>query len=351
MNVSKARPLRLVVVVLVAWLSLAGILTAIEGSNASSGIQTYWDAIWYSLVTLTTVGYGDMYPVTTAGRVIGAVFLLGSLGVLGVLVYKVSERISALRERRRMGHNGTTFTNHVVVIGWDEFARAITAQLVNADRQVAIVTDSRDDIDLIKEQFSGNDVFVLFADLKDVPFFSNARIGESAAVFPNLASDSDKLVSILNISKEFPGKRFVVALDSPDLKETFHAAGVTYVFSKTEIAAKLVASYIFEPDVAEYEADLMTSAKDAHEYDIQQYLVTDSNPFAGKTYGEAFASLKEDLNVVAIGMRKAQAEGGTLVKLPQDHVLIEPGDYLVAIVNGTTEKTIASLFGVQEGVR
>lgn len=346
----RSRPMRLVALVLFAWAALAGLMTVIESGQSSSAIQTYWDAIWYSLVTLTTVGYGDVYPVTVAGRAIGAVFLLGSLGVLGVLVYNVSERISALRERRRMGHHGTGFKDHIVILGWDEFARAITAELVNADRKVAIVTDRKDDIDLIYEQFERGDVFVLFGDLKDVPSFRNAGIDEAIAVFPNLNSDTDKLIAILNITKEYTNSRFVVALDSADLKETFQTAGVTYVVSKSEIASKLVASYIFEPYVAEYEADLMTSAKEPEDFDIQQYLVTEGNPYLNAHYGSAFDELKREHNVLLIGISKRKADDKVLIKLPADNVPIELGDYLVAIVTGQTEKVIAELFGVTEGV-
>ena len=62
------------------------LLLLVSEQNAGGRIQTFWDALWYSLVTLTTVGYGDMYPVTTVGKVIGTVFVLLSLGLLSFVV-------------------------------------------------------------------------------------------------------------------------------------------------------------------------------------------------------------------------------------------------------------------------
>lgn len=346
----KARLLWIIVLLLAVWTALALLLTVVESGRIDSPIRSFGDAAWYSLVTLTTVGYGDMYPVTAAGKAIGALLLLGSLGVLGTLVFKVSGRIHEIRERRKMGHNGTTFRDHVVILGWNEFARAIAEQLTKADRRVAIVTDAKDDIDLIYAQFPREVVFVLYADLKDTALLEKAGIERAAMVFPNLASDTDCLIAILNIKKQWPDKRFVVALDNPELRDTFRTAGVTYVLSRSEIASKLIASYLFEPDVAEYETDLLSSAQEADEYDIQQYAITASNPYAGKAYGKVFADLKARYNVVPIGLRKARGDRHELIKLPKDEVRIDVGDHLILIVNGHTERLISQAFGVREGV-
>jgi len=345
-----SRPLRIIVLLFAVWAALALLLTAVESGRSDSAIRSFGDAAWYSLVTLTTVGYGDMYPVTSAGKAIGALLLLGSLGVLGTLVFKVSERIHEIRERRKMGHNGTTFRDHVLILGWNEFARAIAEQLTKADRQVAIVTEAKDDIDLVYAQFPREAVFVLYADLKDIGMLEKAGIERSAMVFPNLPSDTDSLIAILNIKKRWPDKRFVVALDNPELRDTFRTAGVTYVLSRSEIASKLIASYLFEPDVAEYATDLLSSAQDADEYDIQQYAITADNPYAGKTYGEAFGALKARYNVVPIGLCKVNGDRRELLKLPEDGIRIDAGDHLLMIVNGRTERLISQAFGVKEGV-
>ena len=68
------------------YLVMLVVLTSVEKSSQASNINGFQDALWYSIVTLTTVGYGDIYPVTPIGRYIGYVFVLGSLGVLGLLI-------------------------------------------------------------------------------------------------------------------------------------------------------------------------------------------------------------------------------------------------------------------------
>lgn len=62
------------------------LLTAVESADPNASIQTWGDAFWYSLVTMSTVGYGDLYPVTAAGKVLGMVFVLLSLGMLTFVI-------------------------------------------------------------------------------------------------------------------------------------------------------------------------------------------------------------------------------------------------------------------------
>ena len=69
-----------------AYLLLLCALTACEQAYPDSGIKTMADALWYSLVTLTTVGYGDLTPLSPAGRAIGIVFMALSVGILAALI-------------------------------------------------------------------------------------------------------------------------------------------------------------------------------------------------------------------------------------------------------------------------
>ena len=70
---------------LCVYIGLLELLLALEKGRGGS-IETLSDAWWYSLVTMTTVGYGDRYPVTLGGRLIGTVFLLVSTGLLALFI-------------------------------------------------------------------------------------------------------------------------------------------------------------------------------------------------------------------------------------------------------------------------
>lgn len=85
----KKKPL-LVAAAVLAYALLLWLLVFCESFAPEGSIRTFGDALWYSLVTMTTVGYGDLYPVTLAGRLIGLVFLLISTGILAVVLSLVA---------------------------------------------------------------------------------------------------------------------------------------------------------------------------------------------------------------------------------------------------------------------
>ena len=75
-----------VVGVLIYLVLLLLLVYAERNQTGDDRIADLWDAFWYSMVTMTTVGYGDLTPKTLPGRAIGVVFLVMSLGILAALI-------------------------------------------------------------------------------------------------------------------------------------------------------------------------------------------------------------------------------------------------------------------------
>jgi voltage-gated potassium channel len=70
-----------------------------ESSNAAANITTAGDALWWGIVTITTVGYGDQYPTTPAGRIIGTFLLVAGIGLFSVLTAFIANAFLAPRRR------------------------------------------------------------------------------------------------------------------------------------------------------------------------------------------------------------------------------------------------------------
>jgi len=322
----------------------------LEDQSPNRKIDTLEDALWYLVATLTTVGYGDMYPVTYWGRMIGFVFLLSSLGVYGFIIGQIANFMSTLSEQKELGLNGTSFTNHVVIIGWNEFSQSVISHLIGARRQVAIVTKERSHIDIIREYYTYDQVYTLYSDYNNFDFIDKTNIRESSVVFINLNDDTEKLVYIINIRKRFDNLNLVVTLDNGNLKQTFQNAGVTYAISKNDISSKLLASYIYEPDVAIFSEELIAYAHADDEYDMKQFIVKSDNPFAGMPYDKAFLDLKMDCNVILIGLVRIVEGKRILLKNPEGHVRIEVGNYLVLMMDRKGQERLKTIFHIEEGI-
>ncbi len=319
-----------------------------EGSE----LDTFLEGVWYATVTVAAVGYGDYVPMSPYGKAVGFVFVIGSIVLAGYFVSQLTNYIARLNENRKMGFGGTKFEKHTFIIGWDHYSRSVADQLIHVNKKVAIVTTQRDDIELIYEHFHhSKNVFVLYSEYDNYDLLRKANIEKSSIVFINCPDDTQKLVLLLNLKKEFQNLKFIVTLENSDLKDTFKSAGVTYPLSKHDLSSKLLASYIFEPDAASFGEELLSYAHSDDDYDIKQYLVIKDNPYANQWYDDVFFELKKKHNAILIGISKKQQDGTfSLVKNPEEPIRIEVDDYVLLICNGKSEGDLTDVFGVEEGV-
>jgi voltage-gated potassium channel len=80
------------------WLTSAVGFTLVEDVGVNGRLHSFFDALWWSSATITTVGYGDVYPVTAAGRMIGVVTMVVGISTFAVLTAKVAEFLVRSRQ-------------------------------------------------------------------------------------------------------------------------------------------------------------------------------------------------------------------------------------------------------------
>lgn len=335
--------------VLLVVIILIYLLAFVERKDPNSNIKTFSDAYWYMIITLTTVGYGDYYPSTGFGKLIGHVFVFGSLGILGYLISTLTSKYHTIMEEKKLGFRGTQFKEHVIFIGWNEFSRLVAEEVYHTNKKIAIVTHDKDQIDLIYSQFGKENIFALFADYNNLDSLVKANVSDAAAVFISIPDDAQVLLYVLDFKKRFPKPQIVVSIENSKLKSTFKAAGVTYAIARNEIASKMVASYLFEPDVANLNNDLISSSRGKLDYDMQEYRVLEHNTYMGKNYLEVFIDMKKTHNAILVGLSRKTNGEWILNTNPSDEEIIQTNDYLILMCNGSSKKQLASTFGVQEG--
>lgn len=131
-------------VAVTVWLTTAVAFYAFErGSN--EGVSGFGDALWWSMTTLSTVGYGDLYPSSLGGRVVAVITMVIGVGVLGTLAATMATVLIDVRERGRRGLRSYRMKGHLLVLGWSSKAETALQEFRHDPRfthtPVVIVAD------------------------------------------------------------------------------------------------------------------------------------------------------------------------------------------------------------------
>jgi voltage-gated potassium channel len=89
------------IIALILVFTIAFFVLKAEQGNPHANITTYSNAVWWAFVTITTVGYGDYYPVTNAGRFLALILMFAGLGIIGVLSSYLASTFISLQRRRK----------------------------------------------------------------------------------------------------------------------------------------------------------------------------------------------------------------------------------------------------------
>ncbi|KIL53170.1 potassium channel family protein [Jeotgalibacillus campisalis] len=100
---------------------------------------TLFDSFWWTMTTVTTVGYGDFFPVTVPGRLVGIFLFIFGIGLIGVLIGKIVEAASTYQRLKKEGRLMYKKSGHFVYIGWSKKTEQAIKEIFNHDPKAAIV--------------------------------------------------------------------------------------------------------------------------------------------------------------------------------------------------------------------
>ncbi len=104
----------------------------------------YSDSLWFTMTTILTVGYGDFYPSTHAGRIFTVVFLyIIGIGLFASFIGKAIESLTIHKRREERGELMYKGQNHIVIIDWSYKAENAIAEILKQDEQTEVVVIDR----------------------------------------------------------------------------------------------------------------------------------------------------------------------------------------------------------------
>ena len=124
---------------------VALVLVGAAGLTYFEEDRSFYDALWWSIVTVTTVGFGDISPVSLGGRLIGVVLMFFGIGVLGMFTATIAGAFVEQRLRKDHGMGDCELESHIILCGWNdrtkEILKDLRADSRSSDKSIVLVAD------------------------------------------------------------------------------------------------------------------------------------------------------------------------------------------------------------------
>lgn len=282
------------------------------------------DSLYTAAQTVTTVGYGDLTPVTKGGRIFAIVLMLTGAGTvlyaLSVLAQAViqSEMVEAFSRRRRVKEM-EKLEGHYIVCGAGRVGRRIIRNLQDQGLPHVVIESSETKMGEIDSPLS----FLMIGDATSEENLIDAGVKRARGLASCLPDDAANVYVVLTARGLNPNLHIVARAVEEQAEATLIRAGASRVVAPTIIGSQSMARALLKPAVADFMDSIVAETMDLV---FEEIAIGPGSSFIGKAVKDA--SLAEGANVIVVAIR---SKGGELEFQPKSDRTILEGDLLIVI--------------------
>lgn len=249
---------------------------------------SFFDALYMTVITLGTVGYGETHPLSQPGRVFTIFLIMGGIGLMtygfsAITAVIVDGQLSNALRRRRMDKDIAKLSGHYVVCGAGHTGGVVCAELLKTQRPFVIVDRDLAALEKLMERL-GREVPHVVGDSTEDDVLRRAGVERAAGVFAVLATDQDNAFVVLSAKGLNPRARILACQKSLGVREKLLRSGADGVVDPEFIGGLRLASEMIRPVTVGF-LDSMLRNKDSH-FRFDEISVPSDSPLVGKPVGD-----------------------------------------------------------------
>jgi len=286
------------------------------------------DAVYQAVTTLTTVGFREVHPLSSAGKIFTIVLILFGVGTalyaLGVLIQTLVEGdLRGVFGRKRMDRKIADLHDHVIVCGWGRVGRAIAKEIGDAAPIVVLDRDAA--------RLADSPHLWLAGDVTDDAVLLGAGLQRARALVAALDTDAGNLFVTLSARALRPDLFIVSRVRVDESVEKLMRAGADRVVNPQSIGGSRMAAFVLQPHVTEF-LDVVMHDRDI-EFRLEEVTVPPASSVVGRTLRESH--IRDLTGALVLALRDS---AGEFVSNPAPEQRIAAGDVLIAI--GTSAELV-----------
>ena len=304
--------------------------------------MSWADALYMTVITISTVGYGEVRPLSGGGRLFTLILIAGGVGLVFYLLGQTAAlmmegRFRDLFSRNAMQKNIDQLSGHVIICGFGRLGRVVVEELRSAGRSQVIIEQDRSKDD----ELARLGVPYLIGSAVSDDVIVHAGIVRANAIVVATGSDPDNVFITLSAREHHPEIRIHARGESESALRRLRLSGADHVISAYQLGGLRLASSILRPAVVDF---LEISRPLSHaEVDLEEIRVEERSSLVGQHVGDLEQGSAR-MRVVAL---KRGEEDNELV--PTDDRPVAAGDHLVVIGERASLDQLARLAASAEG--
>jgi len=289
-----------------------------------------FDALYMTAITVSTVGFTEVHPLSDAGRAFTMALVLMGVGAIGfsfgiLLDFLMEGHLGGMLEVRRMNRQIDALSQHHIIAGVGRVGVIVARELADEGVDFVLVDSADAPIEVAK----ANGWLYVQGDATEEETLHAAGIERAASLITALDQDADNLFVTVT-AKTLNPSLFVVSRSSNESSESkLIKAGANRVITPTVIGGRRMASLVLHPFVSDY-LDLVTHDAGV-EYRLQEIDLTPSSPIADRSIRES--AVRDRFGAFILAVRGAD---GVIDTSPSFDRVLVAGDRLVVL--GTPEQ-------------
>ncbi|HXJ16923.1 MAG TPA: potassium channel protein [Candidatus Polarisedimenticolia bacterium] len=300
---------------------------------------SWFDGFYMTLTTMTTIGYGEIHPLSHIGRWFNSLLIVAAVIGSGFTIATFSQALLQFEfrkgiGRRRMERELAKLSNHYIICGAGRVGRTVTRQLVARGQSCVIIEKNPE-----RAQWAENEkIPVIIGNASSEENLRKARIEHAKGFVAAVSSDAENLYIVLTARGFRSDLKIIARASEEEATSKLLRAGATKVLSPYHFIGHRIAQLLLRPNVL----DFIDTAIGTERFDIEigEVQVRDGSQLVGKSFADA--AIRQRAGVIVLAVKGAES-AMTFNPAPED--VIHAGDCLIVIGGDDQLKKVEVLAG------
>lgn len=261
---------------------------------------TFFDALYMTVITIATVGYGETHQLHTAGRIFTIFLILFCVGTLtyavsSITAFFVEGELQGYIRRKKMENKIKNLSEHYIICGAGNVGKYIIDELYKTNKKFVVVDSSIDSINTLNNKYK---ILYIEGNATNDEVLLKSGIKRAKGLISVLPSDKDNLFVVITGRQLNSNLKIVTKVTDEESIPKLYKAGADSVVSTDAIGGLRMASVCLRPTVVSFLDEMLRETQQVLR--IEEVEVKENSTLIGKTIKEIVLKEEIDVNIIAI---------------------------------------------------